>query len=124
VLKKMRTEELAGADSDCSASNKPMEVQMNPKSSTLSVLGLTLVGSLGLGVGSASAQSAYVETYAEPFPIVEPYPVVVGPRYVVQPAVVAAPPVVRERVIVSRPGYVPAPVLGPPVPPSYVVADW
>ena len=97
---------------------------MNPKSSMLSLLGLTLVGSLGLGISSASAQTAYVETYAEPFPIVEPYPVVVAPRYVVRPAVVAPPPVVRERVVVSRPAYVPAPVLAPPVPSPYVVADW
>jgi hypothetical protein len=96
---------------------------MNPKSSMLSLLGLTLVGSLGLGISGASAQTAYVETYAEPFPVVEPYPVVVAPRYVVRPAVVA-PPVVRERVVVSRPAYVPAPVLAPPVPPPYVVADW
>jgi hypothetical protein len=96
---------------------------MNPKS-MLSLPGLALVGSLGLGVSSASAQSVYFETYAQPYPIVEPYPVVVAPRYVVRPAVVARP-VVRERtVVVSRPAYVPAPLLGPPVPPPYVVADY
>jgi hypothetical protein len=57
-------------------------------------------------------------------PVVEPYPVVVAPRYVVRPAIVAAPPIVRERTIgVSRPRYMPALLIGPPVPP-YVVADW
>ena len=97
---------------------------MNPKSSMLSLPALALVGSLGLGISSASAQSLVYETYAEPFPIVEPYRVVVAPRYVVRPAVVARP-VVRERtLVVSRPAYVPAPLLGPPVPPPYVVADW
>jgi hypothetical protein len=115
---------------------------MKLKSSMLSLLGLGLVGWLALGVSSASAQSVYFETYAQPYPVVEPYPVVVAPRYVVRPAVVAAPvvrertvivrrpavvaaPVVRERtVIVSRPAYVPAPLLGPPMPPPYLVADW
>jgi hypothetical protein len=97
---------------------------MNSKSSMLSRLGLALVGSLGIGMNSASAQSVYFETYAEPFPIVEPYQVVMAPRYVVRPAVVA-PPIVRERtILVNRPGYVSTPVVGPPMPPSYVVADW
>jgi hypothetical protein len=97
---------------------------MNFRSSMLSRLGLALVGSLGIGISSASAQSVYLETYADPFPIVEPYQVVVAPRYVVRPAVVA-PPVVRERtIVVSRPGYVSAPLVGPPMPPPYVVADW
>jgi hypothetical protein len=90
----------------------------------LSLLVLALVGSLGVGISSASAQSVYFETYAPPYPIIEPYPVVVAPRYVVRPAIVA-PPVVRERtIVVSRPGYVPAPLVGPPIPPPYVVADW
>ncbi|MBR1194463.1 hypothetical protein JQ634_07325 [Bradyrhizobium sp. AUGA SZCCT0240] len=96
---------------------------MNFSSSMLSRLGLALVGSLGIGISSASAQS-YLETYAEPLPIVEPYQVVMAPRYVVRPAVVA-PPVVRERtIVVSRPGYVSTRLVGPPMPPSYVVADW
>jgi hypothetical protein len=47
-----------------------------------------------------------------------------APRYVVRPAVVAAP-VVRERTImVSRPSYVSAPLMGLPMPPPYIVADW
>jgi hypothetical protein len=96
---------------------------MNSKSSMLSLLGLALVGSLGIGMNSASAQSVYFETYAEPFPIVEPYRVVMAPRYVVRPAVVV-PPIVRERIVVSRPGYVSTPLVGPPMPPPYVVADW
>jgi hypothetical protein len=42
----------------------------------------------------------------------------------VRPAIVAAPPIVRERtIVVSRPRYMPAPLIGPPVPP-YAVADW
>lgn len=97
---------------------------MNSKSSMLSRLGLALVGSLGIGMNSASAQSVYFETYAEPFPIVEPYEVVMAPRYVVRPAVIA-PPIVRERtIVVSRPGYVSTPLVAPPMPPPYVVADW
>jgi hypothetical protein len=100
-----------------------MEVQnMKPRSSMLSLLGLALVGWLGSGVSGASAQSVYIEPY--PYPVVEPYPVVVAPRYVVRPAIVAAPPIVRERtIVVSRPRYMPAPLIGPPVPP-YAVADW
>jgi hypothetical protein len=91
---------------------------MKPSSSMLSLLGLTLVGWLGIGISGASAQSVYIEPYAEP------YPVVVAPRYVVRPAIVAAPPIVRERtIVVSRPRYMPAPLIGPPVPP-YAVAGW
>ena len=56
---------------------------MNSNSSMLSRLGLALVGSLGIGISSASAQSVYLETYAEPFSIVEPYQVVMAPRYIV-----------------------------------------
>ena len=97
---------------------------MNSKTSMLLRLGLALVGSLGIGISSASAQSVYFETYAEPFPIVEPYEVVMAPRYIVRPAVVA-PPVVRKRtIVVSRPGYVSAPLVAPPMPPPYVVAGW
>jgi hypothetical protein len=97
---------------------------MNPKSFLLWRLGLALLGSLGIGVSSASAQSAYFETYGEPFPIVEPYQAVMAPRYVVRPAVVA-PPVVRERiVVVNRPSYVSAPLMGLPMPPPFVVVDW
>jgi hypothetical protein len=98
---------------------------MNPKSGMLSLLGLALVGSLGIGISSASAQSLYYETYAEPFPVVEPYQVVLAPGYVVRPAVVMPPPIVRERtIVVSRPRYVSAPLVRPPMPPPYVVADW
>jgi hypothetical protein len=97
---------------------------MKLKPSTLT-LGLALLGSLSLGIGSASAQGLYFETYAEPVPIVAPYEVVVAPRYVVRRTVVTPPPIVRERtIVVSRPGYVPAPLVGPPVPPPYVLADW
>ena len=96
---------------------------MNSKSSMLSLLGLALVGFLGTGMNSASAQSVYFETYAEPFPIVQPYRVAMVPRYVVRPAVVA-PPIVRERIVVTRPGYVSTPLVRPPMPPPYVVADW
>jgi len=98
---------------------------MKLKSSMLSLLlGLGLVGWPGLGASSASAQSVYFESYAQPYPIVEPYPVVVAPRYVVRPAIVR-PPIVRERTgIVSRPGFVSAPLLAPPMPPPYVLAEW
>ena len=96
---------------------------MKPNSSMLSLIGLALLGSLGIGTGTASAQSIYVETYAEPHPIVAPYPVVIAPGYVVRPVVVP-PPIVRERaVVVSRSGYVPAPVLAPP-PRVYAIDDW
>src|SRR4051812_2829603 len=93
--------------------------------SMLSLSGLALAGWLGFGVNGASAQSLYVETYPEPFPIVAPYPVEVAPRYVVRPAVVAPPPIVRERtVVVSRSGYLAPPFVEPALPPPYVVADW
>jgi len=98
---------------------------MKPKLSMLTLPGLTLVGSLGAGISNAYAQSVYVETYAEPLPVLEPYRVVMTPRYVARPApVVVPPPIVRERtVVVSRPHYVSAPLVGAPLPP-YVVADW
>jgi len=86
----------------------------------LSLHALALVVLLGTGVGSASAQSIYVEAFAEPFPVVEPYPVVVAPRYVVRRAIVPRP-IVRERTIVA-PSYVPAPMLAPPYP--YIEAEW
>jgi hypothetical protein len=109
----------------CLASDKLMEVQnMKPRSSMLSLLGLALVGWLGIGISGASAQSVYIEPYVESYPVVETYPVVVAPRYMVRPAIVARPPIVRERTIVlSRPRYMPAPLIGPPVLP-YAVADW
>jgi hypothetical protein len=96
---------------------------MKHKVSMLSLPGLALLGSLEVGTSTASAQSVYVESYAEPYPVVEAYPVIVAPRYVVRPVVVP-PRLVRERTIVAtRPGYVPGPVLAP-VPPPYLVADW
>ena len=68
--------------------------------SKLSIAGLAIVGSIGLGATSASAQAIYVDPY------VQPYPVVVAPSPYVAPA-----PIVRERtVVVGRPAYVPAPV--------------
>src|SRR4051812_1395980 len=99
---------------------------MKLKSSMLSLLlGLGLVGWPGLGASSASAQSVYFESYAQPYPIVEPYPVVMAPRYVVRRPAIVRPPIVRERtIIVSRPGFVPAPLLPPPMPPPYVLAEW
>ena len=67
----------------------------------------------------ASAQTVYVDQYP---PFVAP-----ETGYVVREAVVAPPPVVRERIIINRPAYVPAPVL--PLPrygyeDRYIVTDW
>src|SRR4051812_30335150 len=103
-----------------------MEVpNMKPKSSRLALIGLTILGSLGIGVNSASAQSVYVDPYVAPYPVVESYPVVVAPRYVVPPAVVAPRPIVRERIVtIDRGPVVTAPLIGPPVPAPYIVADW
>ena len=68
--------------------------------SKLSIAGLAIVGSIGLGATSASAQAIYVDPY------VQPYPVVVAPNPYVAPA-----PIVRERtVVVGRPAYARAPV--------------
>jgi hypothetical protein len=92
---------------------------MNSKLTMLYQLGLAVVGSLGIGISSATAQSLYVETYEEAIPVVVPYEVVTRPRYVVRPVVVTPPPIVRERIVVRRPALV-----GPPIPPPYVVADW
>jgi hypothetical protein len=79
----------------------------------LAILGLSLIAT------AASAQAIYLD----------PYPAVVPPGYVVRQTVVAPPPIVRERtVVVTRPAYVPAPVL--PLPSygyaqeRYVVTDW
>ena len=72
----------------------------------LSIAGLAIAGSLGVGATGASAQAVYIDPY------VQPYPVVVGPgaAYVAPTRIVAPPPIVRERVVVGRPAYVAAPV--------------
>jgi len=89
----------------------------------LSRLRLALVGSLGIGASSATAQAVYFGTY-EPLPIVEPYQVVTAPPYIVRPPLFA-PPIVRERtIVVSRPRFVSAPFVAPPMLPPYVVTDW
>jgi hypothetical protein len=78
--------------------------------SKLSIAGLVIVGSIGLGASSASAQAIYVDPY------VQPYPVVVAPAS----PYVAPAPIVRERtVVVSRPAYTAAPAyrFGAPVAP-------
>jgi hypothetical protein len=76
-----------------------MEADMNHE---LSMPGLRLLASLGIGIGSASA---------EPFPIVEPYQVMVVAPHVVRSAEVAPPPIVREHtIVVSRADYVSAQV--------------
>ncbi len=82
---------------------------MTATASKLSIAGLTIVGSLVVGVASASAQAIYVDPY------VQPYPVVVAPGS----AYIAPPAIVRERVLVEPPAYVPAPVysFGAPLPP-------
>ncbi len=82
---------------------------MTATASKLSIAGLTIAGSLVVGVASASAQAIYVDPY------VPPYPVMVAPGS----AYVAPPPTVGERVVVERPAYVPAPVysFGAPLPP-------
>jgi hypothetical protein len=82
-------------------------------SAALAILGL------GFTATSASAQVVYVEQY----PIVAP-----DSSYVVWQTVVAPPPIVRERTVVTRPAYVPAPVLRLPrygyAEERYVVTDW
>jgi hypothetical protein len=77
------------------------------------ILGLSLTAT------AASAQPVYVDEY----------PAVVAPQrgYIVRETVVAPPPVVRERIVVSRPAYVPAPVVRLPrygYEERYVVTDW
>ena len=66
-------------------------------------LGLALFGSLGTGIGSASAQSLYFETYPEPVPIVAPYEVVMAPRYVVRPTVVVVFDAVTDTISIVTP---------------------
>lgn len=78
----------------------------------LSIVGLAMAGSLGVGTTGASAQTIYFE------PSVEPYPVVVAPGsvYIARPPIVAPLPIVRERtIVVSRPA--PAPAYRAAVPP-------
>ena len=78
--------------------------------SKLSIAGLAIVGSFGLGATSASAQAIYVDPY------VQPYPVVVAPAS----PYVAPPPIVRGRtVVVGRPAYTAAPAyrFGAPIAP-------
>ena len=88
---------------------------MTARVSKLSIAGLAIVGSIGLGATNASAQAIYVDPY------VQPYPVVVAPAspYVASPYV-APPPIVRERtVVVGRPAYTVAPAyrFGAPIAP-------
>lgn len=101
---------------------------MTARSRICSMAGLAIAGALAFGVTSASAQTFYVDSYADP------YPVAVAPDsvYVAPAPVIAAPPIVRPRtVVVSRRTYVPPPAFGAPVPyygyagdPDYVVAGW
>ena len=82
---------------------------MTARVSKLSIAGLAIVGSIGLGATSASAQAIYVDPY------VQPYPVVVAPSPYVAPA-----PIVRERtIVVGRPAYTAAPTyrFGAPIAP-------
>jgi hypothetical protein len=74
--------------------------RMMARVSKLSIAGLAIVGSFGLGATGASAQTVYVDPY------VQPYPVVVAPGS----TYVAPAPIVRERtVVVGRPAYTRAP---------------
>lgn len=90
---------------------------MKPVPRLLVVIGLAVAGWLGAGLGTASAQTIYVD----------PYPAVLPPAttYVVRRPIVEAPAaIVRERtVVVRRPVYVPAPVYRAPLPPYGYVAD-
>ena len=97
-----------------------MERQIMRTSTKLSTAALAILG-LSLTATGASAQAVYVGRY--------PAVVAPGSGYVVRQTMVASPPIVRERtIVVSRPAYVPAPVL--PLPrygyaeESYVVTDW
>jgi hypothetical protein len=91
---------------------------MTARSCMLSLVGIAIAGSLGIGITGASAPTIYVD----------PYPVVVAPgnAYVVRPPlVVGPPPIVRERtIVVTRPAYVPGPAFGVPVPRYGYAADW
>src|SRR5437899_8284653 len=83
---------------------------MTARVSNLSIAGLAIVGSFGLGATSASAQAIYVDPY------VQRYPVVVVPAS----PYVAPPPIMRERtVVVGRPAYTAAPAyrFGVPIAP-------
>jgi hypothetical protein len=79
----------------------------------LSIAGLAIAGSLGIGATGASAQAVYVDTYVQPYPVV----VALGAAYVAPTPFVAPPPIARERVVVARPAYVPAPVYSAPLAP-------
>jgi hypothetical protein len=81
----------------------------------LSVAGLAIAGSLGVGATGASAQAIYVDPYVQPYPVV----VAPGSAYVAPTRIVAPPPIVRERVVVGRPAYVPAPYFAPLAPYEY-----
>jgi hypothetical protein len=85
--------------------------------SKLSIAGLAIAGSIGLGATSASAQAIYVDPYVQYVdPYVQPYPVVVAPAS----PYVAPRPIVRERtVVVGRPAYTAAPTyrFGAPIAP-------
>lgn len=98
---------------------------MKSRSTLLSLFGLATAGWLDLGIGTASAQTIYVDPYPAalaPAPVAALVP---APAYVIRRSVIEAPaPVVRERtVVVSRPVYVPAPVYRAPVPPYGYAAD-
>ena len=102
---------------------------MTARSCMLSLVGIAIAGSLGIGSTGASAQTIYVEPYVDPYPVV----VAPGNAYVVRPPlVVGPPPIVRERtIVVTRPAYVPGPAFGVPVPRygypadlGYVVGGW
>lgn len=90
---------------------------MKSRSTLLSLFALATAGWLGLGIGTASAQTIYVD----------PYPAVLAPApaYVIRRSIIETPaPVVRERtIVVSRPFYVPAPVYRAPLPPYGYAAD-
>jgi hypothetical protein len=98
---------------------------MTARSRICSIAGVAIAGSLGLGITGASAQTFYVDSYADPY--VAPYPVAVVPGgvYVAPAPIIAAPPIVRPRgVVVSRRAYVPAPAFGAPVPYDYAPYDY
>ncbi|KRR27634.1 hypothetical protein [Bradyrhizobium retamae] len=89
---------------------------MKARSNLLSAVGLAAAGWLGLGSGTASAQTIYVD----------PYPAAWSPGpYVVRQTVIAPPvPIVRKRtVVVTRAPYLPAPVYRAPLPPYGYIAE-
>ncbi|MCK1715837.1 MULTISPECIES: hypothetical protein [unclassified Bradyrhizobium] len=79
---------------------------MTATANKLSIAGLAMAGSLGIGATGACAQAVYVDPYVQPYPVV----VAPGSAYVAPMPFVAPPAIVRERVVVGRPAYVPAPV--------------